>query len=1807
MEENTVMANPWETPPPQTQPEHQALPWETLPPQEGPIANTAAIDKYLTSQPGMQEAQNPLEALKAGLQMSATGLSLNRPSVEVPQNASFMEKLAYGVGQGLGDTPQGLVGGFMGALGGGAVTAETGGWGAVPGGGAGFMAAPEAVRQLMLDHYQDNTHRTWEDFFKSFAERTWEVGKASIVGGLAPGAGKVATKVVSGLTKSSFAKTSASLGGYVVGATSLSAGLNGQMPNAEDFAIGATQAIGFHIAGKYVGNNFVLSKAGEQARHNMQQIYADTGIPPWQQANMAKRDPTFRQELLAHDVSGNPVTTKFNQSRIPDPEPYVPPKLPAPGIPPTPANMTETGNRFEYRFGDSNGGIIAGKMLDDGYQVKVAHNPNWETQRGQGTQAYRDLADHVLAQGKVLYSDASVTAPAARVYDRLKALGYSVERNPRADSDMEGTHFAPIGDKNNWVYKITAGPKTDGFKTNAFKVQEGHDQQVQDINSDAYRAQHIDTILNKINVYGERSDAAAAAQNRSGGHVTADTVVSPAGAIGRYQIMPGTARQYGYDPARLTDPVYNKKVATAVLNDLHIRFHGDEAAILVAYNAGPGRATRWLNSGRDPNALPRETQNYLDRSGVEQIAGVRPGKPPVKLEYPDVERSVGWRADAEGNLVPNDDAVASYMGKIGKDLGITFQAWPSSAKAVAVGSLTARNMYGHQTWTDDGGLRSRGTIRFDAGEQEKPAEAFRQEYGGLSPNQVLYHEISHAIDAKIVGEGRGMTSKLPPEIEAEVTAAARSFHPFQNKSPAYVKYKNGPKEIMADAIAGYLSDPALRARMPAFTEHLRSTGKLADLEKYAAILDKNVPTKAGLAWVPPPGEAGKAWADVEQRLLGWHERMSGGSGGAGGTGAPPPPKGPGGQAALPAPEGPDFTRLTTESRLARFRDSIGEPPEQAGQWSLSRLTKQWVSELQTAREIDAEMKTRGLLDPNKDISTEDMFRQTYASDGRAGHFFFRGIIDPVTFEPKPGPSLQNVIEKIRDVGGSIDEFNLYRVAMRTVEKAKQGIDTGVFPGGLREAQASALDPALQKYRVVNEAMQEWKHGGLEYGRDSGLFSQAQMEAMERANTSHVSLRRIMGDDSAFAQGMFGRTFRVRNPLKLMEGSDRQIVQPLTADMDNLRQIIAMADRNRAIGHLVGSAEARDVLGLLKIEGPPKPTLAEPGSNTFRPYAMTPEEAKGFEPFVAAKDKKAVKGNQFTFYRDGKPEVWEAKNEDVATLLRGADSPGEANMILKLLQWPAKMMRTGTIFMPDFAVRVGVANELSAYIMDPSHPTPFLTFAKGAMEPWKKGDQFWDWVAHGGGGVALRDLDKTYVTRDFQRLLDESGADNGMWNAVKHPLEMAQIINERLDTAPRIGVYKSEVAKGTDKTKAAMISRRASLDYAERGTSEFVNQLAKTIPFFRASLLGINQAGKAMQPNRLLGTAMRVGAASVLPAVMLWALNHEADKELDDSDKYSAISRDLKDMYFVTPPINGVRIKMRRPFQLGFTGALVDRFLDAELARDPKAMDDWVGTIIKDNLPPLIPTAVAPLLEGLSNHSFYSGRPLIPDSLKSASPDMQYTDYTSELAKNISKTLGTHQGLGVTDISPIIIDNYVREWTGALGGQVLKALDVPLGKEPTRPGFDVADLPFISGFVLRRPGMSSQVVTDFYDEAAKYEAMHADKVLEVKQGNIEQAEKDYVNGGNKVVTIGRIKHALAVQRLALKAIMKNDDMTVNDKRQLSERIYNDAIAISKFGSQILKGDVPGADDTAAMSERIQSNIEASGLSEQSQTLAEQANK
>ncbi|MBB3143365.1 transglycosylase SLT domain-containing protein [Halomonas organivorans] len=100
--------------------------------------------------------------------------------------------------------------------------------------------------------------------------------------------------------------------------------------------------------------------------------------------------------------------------------------------------------------------------------------------------------------------------------------------------------------------------------------------------------------------------------------------LSPAGARGLMQLMPGTARQVSQrlglaDPGRfgILDPSTNIRLGSAYIGEMLERYRGNRLAATAAYNAGPQRVDRWLRHAPEQfdlfvESIPfRETRNYV--------------------------------------------------------------------------------------------------------------------------------------------------------------------------------------------------------------------------------------------------------------------------------------------------------------------------------------------------------------------------------------------------------------------------------------------------------------------------------------------------------------------------------------------------------------------------------------------------------------------------------------------------------------------------------------------------------------------------------------------------------------------------------------------------------------------------------------------------------------------------------------------------------------------------------------------------------------------------------------------------------------------------------------------------------------------------------------------------------------------------------------------------------------------------------------------------------------------------------------------
>jgi len=135
--------------------------------------------------------------------------------------------------------------------------------------------------------------------------------------------------------------------------------------------------------------------------------------------------------------------------------------------------------------------------------------------------------------------------------------------------------------------------------------------------------------------------------------------VSTAGAMGLMQVMPATWAELrarhglGRDPY---DPRDNILAGTAYLREMFDRY-GNVAAMLAAYNAGPGRYDEYLATGR---TLPAETRAYV--AALAPVLGgavaseAPPSAPPPPPDWREAPLFVMRSADTRTAATPSSDA-----------------------------------------------------------------------------------------------------------------------------------------------------------------------------------------------------------------------------------------------------------------------------------------------------------------------------------------------------------------------------------------------------------------------------------------------------------------------------------------------------------------------------------------------------------------------------------------------------------------------------------------------------------------------------------------------------------------------------------------------------------------------------------------------------------------------------------------------------------------------------------------------------------------------------------------------------------------------------------------------------------------------------------------------------------------------------------------------------------------------------------------------------------------------------------------------
>ena len=776
---------------------------------------------------------------------------------------------------------------------------------------------------------------------------------------------------------------------------------------------------------------------------------------------------------------------------------------------------------------------------------------------------------------------------------------------------------------------------------------------------------------------------------------------------------------------------------------------------------------------------------------------------------------------------------------------------------------------------------------------------------------------------------------------------------------------------------------------------------------------------------------------------------------------------------------------------------------EAGKAFYHNMYTKLVDELHPYDELTKEGERR----IGRKFSTEESpYEQAWLARGWAGKakaLIERGV-------PEKGIiAFKDIVRKIPDK--LLKDFSTYLTALRELDMNRwnKSLPEGETKLITRYTEAECLETIkhYEKSSVFKKAAAEI-HKYTDYllseeAVNAGMLSKEAAAAMKNKYPHYVPFFREFYEAADTPGKGTGKGFvNVGGVTKKMKGSTLDVIDPIESIARSTYAIINAVERNKV---------GQSIVRLSKIDG----------------MGALVEKVDG-----AAK----VTDHSFSVWENGKKVVYNTTPElyQAFKML----NPEGANMVVKILSVPAKWLRAGAVLSPEFMLRNPSRDMISATVYSKHGFIPVADTLKGLALYLHKGDTYWEYMRSGAAQANLVSLDRNYLSGQIRDLMTRPGVKKMV---TTNPIEILRGLSEATEMATRLAEFHN-VRKGYTgignrlfgKTRkpgsiqdAALESRDITLDFSRIGSH--TKSWNKISAFFNASIQGTDKMFRAWRENPLdmtIKTAMFI----TMPSVLLWYLNK-------DDPRYQELPQWQKDIFWIIPTKDTL-IKIPKPFELGILfGTVPERMLQWMYDKDRGQKGNGfkgLGDVIIDNMVPNVsPTALVPALEAATNYSLFMNRNIVPQHERdNLPPAMQYGPYTSAVGKGIGKMF---------DVSPRIVDNTIRGYTGGLGGFGLTLSDSVLGMGEERPAKRISEMPGIRGFTAT-PYASSESVQQVYDEFDRQNRLfHAGQELHQRPDGYDKRLHDQLKETMKAFQeINRAKKAVMKSNLSSEAKRKRLD-------------------------------------------------------------------
>lgn len=587
------------------------------------------------------------------------------------------------------------------------------------------------------------------------------------------------------------------------------------------------------------------------------------------------------------------------------------------------------------------------------------------------------------------------------------------------------------------------------------------------------------------------------------------------------------------------------------------------------------------------------------------------------------------------------------------------------------------------------------------------------------------------------------------------------------------------------------------------------------------------------------------------------------------------------------------------------------------------------------------------------------------------------------------------------------------------------------------AYAASLEAQYPAFKQVHTDWIKYNDKLVDYMLSTGIINKEKAKEFTKYGDYIPFYRQLEGEDTVGPK-VFQSISGVKAPKKAKGGTDAPLADFLETMVRNTQSIIQAGMKNTA------GQKAIDVATELGMTDKLKEQSSGPGT--------------------------------VTIMRDGEYVSYAVADQLFIDSVTSLNMPDVK--LWGLFAGPANLLRNMVTKDPGFMLANLLRDSMSAYVTSGVKMTPVIDTmvnfgrAIGGTDPTYQalvkagilgGYDYAQGVERSGSMLAA-DLRK----RTGNQSLSEKALDGfGLWSTLEKGTSAS-------DAATRMAIY-NRVLEDTGNEAEAIFRALEVMNFNRKGSNPMVRLLTAAIPFLNARMQGLDvfyRAGiRPFLDESPTDRAKAVQKAFFVRGMYLtslsiayWAMTH-------DDDDYKAQEQETRDNNWLIPSL-GVKIPI--PFEVGVLFKVIpERILGYTLGDDTgKDFGKSMGRAAWSTFGFLpVPQTALPLLEAVTNYSFYTGRNIVGSGMEGVEPKFQKGPSTSNVASFLGDQLG---------VSPMKVDHMIKGYTGTIGTYMVDLMDSigDLNSESPRAARRFEQMPVLKRFAVDPEAKGT--VTAYYE-------------------------------------------------------------------------------------------------------------------------------